>query len=134
MANKLSHLGSSDLRIDQQRPDARRAGLSSHEYNGPFSQAGTMAGRADEAVTPCGPRRSGRSNMKYRVLVVEDNPANRELLCDWLEAEGFDVQGAESLQQAFSTLEIQQPQVVLLDVQLGREDGLEFASRVRQDT
>ena len=93
-----------------------------------------MAGRADEAVTPCGPRRSGRANMKYRVLVVEDNPANRELLCDWLEAEGFDVQGAESLQQAFSTLEIQQPQVVLLDVQLGREDGLEFASRVRQDT
>jgi two-component system sensor histidine kinase/response regulator len=71
--------------------------------------------------------------VKYRILVVEDNPANRELLCDWLEATGFEVQAAENLEQAFSTLERQQPHAVLLDVQLGREDGLVFASRVRRE-
>jgi CheY-like chemotaxis protein len=71
--------------------------------------------------------------MKHRILVVEDNPANCELLCDWLEAAGFDVRAAENLQQAFSTLERQQPHAVLLDVQLGSEDGLAFASQVRQE-
>jgi CheY-like chemotaxis protein len=71
--------------------------------------------------------------MKHRILVVEDNLANRELLCDWLEAAGFEVRAAENLEQAFSALESQQPHAVLLDVQLGREDGLVFASRVRQE-
>jgi CheY-like chemotaxis protein len=71
--------------------------------------------------------------MKHRILVVEDNAANRELLCDWLEAAGFEVQAAENLQEAFTTLESQRPHAVLLDVQLGREDGLLFASQVRQE-
>ncbi len=29
--------------------------------------------------------------MKPRILVVEDNLLNRELLCDWLDAEGYEV-------------------------------------------
>jgi CheY-like chemotaxis protein len=31
-----------------------------------------------------------------RVLVVEDHPLSRELLCDWLEGEGYEVQSAEN--------------------------------------
>jgi len=38
--------------------------------------------------------------MKYRILVVEDNPLNRELLCDWLESEGHEVLSAEDLAAA----------------------------------
>ena len=70
--------------------------------------------------------------MKYRILVVEDNPLNRELLCDWLEAQGHEVLSAEDLQAAFRTLDDQQPDVVLLDVQLGNEDGLSLAGWMRQ--
>ena len=71
--------------------------------------------------------------MKHRILVVEDNLPNRELLCDWLEAEGFEVLSAENLEQSFAAFKIQPPHAVLLDVQLGREDGLSLAKWIRQD-
>jgi CheY-like chemotaxis protein len=71
--------------------------------------------------------------MKQRILVVEDNLANRELLCDWLEAEDFQVLAAENLEQAFAAFNVQPPQAVLLDVQLGCEDGLSLAKWIRQE-
>lgn len=71
--------------------------------------------------------------MRHRILVVEDNLPNRELLCDWLEAEGFEVLSAENLEQSFAAFKIQRPHAVLLDVQLGREDGLSLAKWIRQD-
>ena len=71
--------------------------------------------------------------MTRRILVVEDNLANRELLCDWLEVEGFQVLTAENLEQAFAVFNVQPPQAVLLDVQLGSEDGLSLAKWIRQE-
>jgi len=71
--------------------------------------------------------------MKQRILVVEDNLANRELLCDWLEAEEFQVLAAENLEQGFAAFNIQPPQAVLLDIQLGSEDGLSLAKWVRRE-
>jgi two-component system, cell cycle response regulator DivK len=70
--------------------------------------------------------------MKHRILVVEDNQLNRELLCDWLESEGFDVVCAENLQQSYAAFDTNVPHAVLLDVQLGREDGLSLARWIRQ--
>jgi CheY-like chemotaxis protein len=69
--------------------------------------------------------------MKEAILVVEDNRANRELLSDWLESKGFDVCAAENLEQAFALLSTHSPRAILLDVQLGREDGLTLAAWVR---
>jgi two-component system cell cycle response regulator DivK len=71
--------------------------------------------------------------MNQRILVVEDNPANRELLCDWLEAESFQVLTAENLEQSFAAFATQPPQVVLLDIQLGSEDGLSLAKWIRRE-
>jgi CheY-like chemotaxis protein len=65
--------------------------------------------------------------MKGHVLVVEDNLANRELLCDWLESEGYQVSVATTLNEAFASFVDPLPQIVLLDVQLGSEDGLSLA-------
>jgi len=70
--------------------------------------------------------------MKHRILVVEDNPLNRELLCDWLAAEGHEVYSAEDLAAARHLLIEQGPEAVLLDVQLGNEDGLSLAVWMRQ--
>ena len=67
------------------------------------------------------------------ILVVEDNLANQELLQDWLEGEGFDVQSVATLATAVTALESRAPQVVLLDVQLGREDGLELSAWIRSN-
>lgn len=70
--------------------------------------------------------------VKNRILVVEDNPLNRELLCGWLEAEGHEVLSAEDLAAARHMLTAQEPDAVLLDVQLGHEDGLSLAEWMRQ--
>ena len=70
--------------------------------------------------------------MKQLILIVEDNPLNSELLCDWLEIEGYLAVLAPNLAAGFAALEAQQPDAVLLDVQLGSEDGLSLASWMRQ--
>ena len=70
--------------------------------------------------------------MKQCVLVVEDNQFSRELLCDWLETEGYEVRFAEDLKTAFAAVQTYQPRAVLLDVQLGADDGLSLASWIRQ--
>ena len=70
--------------------------------------------------------------MKHRILVVEDNPLNRELLCDWLEIEGHEVLSVHDLRAAMHSIEDQAPDAVLLDVQLGDEDGLELAAWMRK--
>jgi CheY-like chemotaxis protein len=71
--------------------------------------------------------------MNHRILVVEDNLLNRELLCDWLEAEGFSAVAAASLREAFDAFVEEPPHAVLLDVQLGPEDGLSLATWIRTD-
>lgn len=67
------------------------------------------------------------------VLVVEDNPLNRDLLSDWLDMEGFGVVVVDNLKQSFDAFEKNSPDAVLLDVQLGLEDGLVLAKWIRED-
>ncbi len=69
--------------------------------------------------------------MKQHILVVEDNPLNSELLRDWLEMEGYEPVIAPNLKEGFAALESQPPHAVLLDIQLGAEDGLSLASWMR---
>jgi CheY-like chemotaxis protein len=67
-----------------------------------------------------------------RILVVEDNKLNLELLCDWLEAENYQVASATNLEQAFAAIQETPPDAVLLDVQLGDQDGLSIAWWIRK--
>jgi two-component system cell cycle response regulator DivK len=66
-----------------------------------------------------------------RILVVEDNELNRELLCDWLETENYQVASATNLEKAFAAIQEMPPDAVLLDVQLGDQDGLSIARWIR---
>jgi CheY-like chemotaxis protein len=70
--------------------------------------------------------------MKGRILVVEDNQLSRELLCDWLETENYQVTSASDLQQAFDAIKKLPPDAILLDVQLGEQDGLSIAMWIRR--
>jgi two-component system, cell cycle response regulator DivK len=71
--------------------------------------------------------------MSHRILVVEDNEANLELLVDWLQSEGFQVETATTLDEAFAAFQSKLPDTVLLDVQLGAQDGLTLAAWIRRD-
>jgi two-component system cell cycle response regulator DivK len=69
--------------------------------------------------------------MSHHILVVEDNDLSRELLCDWLESEGYQVTSAVTLQEAFDAIKKMPPDAILLDVQLGDQDGLSIAMWIR---
>lgn len=66
-----------------------------------------------------------------RVLVVEDNEMNREMLVRRLKKRGFDVReavnGLEAIDQAFA----HNPQIILMDMSLPELDGWEATRRIR---
>jgi two-component system cell cycle response regulator DivK len=68
-----------------------------------------------------------------RILLVEDNEMNRDMLSRRLERLGFEVvmavDGAEGVAKAKS----EQPALVLLDMSLPVIDGWEAARRIRDD-
>jgi two-component system, cell cycle response regulator DivK len=70
--------------------------------------------------------------MNKVILVVEDNAVNAELLCDWLEVEGYKPFVAASLSAATGLLNELQPDAVLLDIRLGPENGLSLLPGMRQ--
>jgi DNA-binding response OmpR family regulator len=66
------------------------------------------------------------------VLVVDDEPAIRLLCRVNLELDGHRVLEAASLEEAREAL-ADGPSLVLLDLQLGAEDGLELLTEIRAD-
>jgi two-component system, cell cycle response regulator DivK len=63
---------------------------------------------------------------------VEDNQLNRELLCDWLEMEGYEVCFSANLKASYEVFAKRLPDAVLLDINLGRENGLDLVAWMRQ--
>jgi len=70
--------------------------------------------------------------LKRGILVVEDNQLNRELLRDWLEVEGYDVWSAADLKSSYEVFSKRLPDAVLLDINLGKENGLDLLAWMRQ--
>ncbi len=68
-----------------------------------------------------------------RLLVVDDEEINRDLLQRRLERRGFSVVGAKDGQEALRCLETQTFDLVLLDIMLPGIDGLEVLRRIRSD-
>jgi CheY-like chemotaxis protein len=66
------------------------------------------------------------------ILIVENNPLNRELLRDWLEAEGYEVWSAVDLKASYEVFSKRLPGAVLLDINLGKDDGLDLLAWMRQ--
>jgi CheY-like chemotaxis protein len=72
-------------------------------------------------------------NGAWRVLVVEDEPAVRALLSMALEAESYQVETAEDGEEALAKVQVQKPDVILLDLFLPKMDGSEVIEALRAD-
>jgi DNA-binding response OmpR family regulator len=68
-----------------------------------------------------------------RVLVVDDNVDAQIISATMLRHAGFEVEQAETLEQANASVRRTLPDVVLLDCRLPDGDGLELASAWRRD-
>ncbi len=71
------------------------------------------------------------SEMQPSVLVVEDEPAQREILGYNLEAEGFRVVGAENGNEALLLIEEERPDLILLDWMLPGTSGIEICRQIK---
>jgi DNA-binding response OmpR family regulator len=72
----------------------------------------------------------GRTHVK-NVLVVDDEPSLRLLCRVNLEFEGHRVREAASLAEAREQIERQAPDVILLDIHVGGEDGIDLLDEIR---
>lgn len=67
----------------------------------------------------------------YRILAVDDMPDNLFLLQTFLEAEGFEVEIADSGKSALAKLSQVQPDLILLDVMMPDMNGFEVTQEIR---
>jgi len=68
-----------------------------------------------------------------RVLVIDDNPEDRLMLCRMLEREGLAVTTAENGKVAIDALSTELPSVIMLDLMMPVMDGFEFLHILRMD-
>src|SRR5690606_12915593 len=74
-----------------------------------------------------------RARMSARILVVDDAPVNVRLLHAKLTAEYFDVVTAEDGPSALAVMEVEPPDIVLLDVMMPGMTGFEVCRRIKAD-
>lgn len=71
--------------------------------------------------------------MAVRILLVEDNELNRDMLSRRLARRGYEVSVAVDGEQGLARVREQRPDVVLLDMNLPLVDGWEVARRLKAD-
>jgi len=68
----------------------------------------------------------------WRILLVEDNEVNRQMLNDYLVYCGFQVQGLADGTELFQALAGFQPHLILLDLKLPDVDGYTLLQHIKQ--
>ena len=68
-----------------------------------------------------------------RILVVDDNSANRMLAQAVLEGVGHEVHGVPDAEEALAAVASLHPALILMDIQLPGIDGLELTRRLKAD-
>ncbi|MDQ1318036.1 MAG: two-component system, cell cycle response regulator DivK [Candidatus Poribacteria bacterium] len=71
--------------------------------------------------------------MPRKILVIEDNDRNRKLIKILLEANKYSVIEAQTGEEALKYLQDDKPDLILLDIQLPKMDGLTLVKKLRLD-
>jgi adenylate cyclase len=70
--------------------------------------------------------------MSNRILIVDDTPANIQVLSSTLKAKGYQISVATSGLQALQIVERIRPDLILLDVMMPEMDGFETCRRLKE--
>ncbi len=70
--------------------------------------------------------------MKEKILIVEDNPLNMRLLKMVLRAENYTLLMAADGEEALNMAMREQPDLIIMDIQLPKMNGLEVTRKLRE--
>ena len=71
------------------------------------------------------------SQPRYRILIVDDKPVNRQLLIHLLNPLGFQLQEASNGQEAVEIWEIWEPHLIWMDMRMPVMDGFEATKKIK---
>ena len=66
-----------------------------------------------------------------KILIVEDNEMNLKLIRTVLKAKGFVLAEARDGEEALKIVVAERPDIILIDIQIPKVDGLEVTRRIR---
>ncbi len=69
---------------------------------------------------------------KRKILIVEDEPAVREGVRDWLEEDGYDVECVETGEEALERIKKMEFGIIVLDLRLPGIDGLQVFEEAKE--
>ena len=69
--------------------------------------------------------------MPQSILIVDDEPDIAEVLGDRLEASGYDIRVRDSARGCYDAVEEAVPDLVLMDIQMPGESGLEALEKLK---
>ena len=70
---------------------------------------------------------------RFRILMVDDEPINIQVLINYLSGESYAITPANSGMEALKILETYQPDLILLDVMMPKMTGYEVCTRIREN-
>jgi PAS domain S-box-containing protein len=113
------------------RSDGKNQG-STFSFSLPLATHGAVLPKEPEPTPRKHPPQwTADAQTQGQVLVVEDDPDQREIICEMLEMEGFRVLLAEDGEEAVSLALSTRPAAIILDVILPRADGWEVLHRLK---
>jgi two-component system cell cycle response regulator DivK len=71
--------------------------------------------------------------MSKRILVVEDQADNRQIIRDMLAPTDYEITEAESGEEALAAIAKQRPDLILMDIQLPIMDGYTATRQIKAD-
>jgi DNA-binding response OmpR family regulator len=82
------------------------------------------SGRFDDSA-------SSSRNQPLHILLVDDDPSMRHMIGDYLEGHDMRVVSASGRQEVRKQFAVAEPHLVILDLRLGQEDGLDLLRELR---
>ena len=71
--------------------------------------------------------------MSHRILVLDDNPTNLDVIRATLEPNGYEVLTTTDMKEALQLVATSRPDVILSDLYLPDASGFEFLMKMKED-